>query len=162
MVAQVAALDPETAAKMVQPMMFVCSSRPGIFDSHGARPLNMSSESFVRKRISPIQTKSGSAVRVHDESEPHTGTAIASPPGRLVKSSMPIQATPSSERPIQRPLPSSTKSSAISSAVMSASTLFDRFHVVATRRSADRHGTPADHADEIVDHRDEKHHGADR
>jgi hypothetical protein len=48
-------------------------------------------------------------------------TAIASPTGRLVKSSMPIQATPRSEMPIHRPLPSSMKSSTISSAVMRAS-----------------------------------------
>ena len=104
MVAQVAALEPDTAAKIVQPMMLVCSSRPGSFCSHGARPLNMSSESLVRKRISPIHRKSGSAVSVQEDIEPHTVTAIASPTGRLVKSSMPIQATPRSESPIHRPL----------------------------------------------------------
>jgi hypothetical protein len=109
MVAQVAALDPLTAAKMVQPMMLVCSRRPGRRVSHGASPLNMSSESRVRKRISPIHTKSGSAVSVHDDSDPQIVTAIASPTGRLVKSSMPIHATPSSERPIHRPLPSRMK-----------------------------------------------------
>ena len=53
--------------------------------SHGARPLNMSSESLVRKRISPIQTKSGSAVSVHDDDEPQMVTAIASPAGREEK-----------------------------------------------------------------------------
>ena len=110
MVAHVAALEPDTAAKMVQPMMLVCSRRPGMRESHGARPLNMSSESRVRKRISPIHTKSGSAVSVHDESDPQIVTAMASPTGRLVKSSMPIHATPRSERPIHRPLPSSAKS----------------------------------------------------
>ena len=36
MVAQVAALEPETAAKMVQPMTLVCSSRPGRPWTHGA------------------------------------------------------------------------------------------------------------------------------
>ena len=107
-VAQVAALEPETAAKIVQPMMFVCSRRPGSRESHGASPLNMSSESLVRKRISPIQTKSGSAVSVHDESEPQIVTAIASPTGRAEKSCMPSHATPRSDRPIHRPLPSST------------------------------------------------------
>src|SRR5580765_3328760 len=57
-VAQVADEDPETAANIVQPMMLVCSSRPGTRSSHGARPLNMSSESRVRNRISPIQMNS--------------------------------------------------------------------------------------------------------
>jgi hypothetical protein len=106
---------------MVQPMMLVCSRRPGRRESQGASPLNMSSERRVRKRISPIHTKSGSAVSVHDETEPQMVTAMASPTGRVVKSSMPIQATPRSESPIQRPLPSSAKSSTTSSAVMSMS-----------------------------------------
>ena len=82
MVAQVAADEPDTAAKMVQPMTLVCSSRPGSRSSQGARPLNMSSDSRVRNRISPIQTNSGSAVSVHDDAEPQIVTAIASPAGR--------------------------------------------------------------------------------
>ncbi len=91
MVAQVAADEPETAAKIVQPMTLVCSSRPGTRSSHGASPRNMSSESRVRNRISPIQTNSGSAVSVHDDELPQIVTAIASPAGRELKSSMPIQ-----------------------------------------------------------------------
>src|SRR6478736_4311564 len=67
MVAQVAAELPDTAAKIVQPMMLVCSRRPGSRSSQGARPLNMSSDSRVRNRISPIQQNSGSAVSVHDD-----------------------------------------------------------------------------------------------
>src|ERR1043165_6271326 len=81
-VAQVAAEDPETAAKIVQPMMFVWSSLPGTRSSHGASPLNMSSDRRVRNRISPIQMNSGSAVSVHDEADPQIVTAIASPAGR--------------------------------------------------------------------------------
>ena len=81
MVAQVAADEPDTAAKIVQPMMLVCSSRPGTRSSHGASPLNMSSDSRVRNRISPIQTNSGSAVSVHDDALPQIVTAIASPAG---------------------------------------------------------------------------------
>ena len=80
----------------------------------------MSSESRVRKRISPIQTNSGSAVSVHDDAEPQIVTAIASPAGRDEKSSMPIHATPASARPIHTPLPSSTNSATISSVVISA------------------------------------------
>src|SRR3954467_4596300 len=162
MVAHVAALDPETAAKIVQPMMLVCSKRPGSRESHGARPLNMSSESRVRNRISPIQTKSGSAVSVHEDSDPQTVTAIASPTGRLVKSSMPSHATPRSESPIHRPLPSSMNSSTIRSAVMSASTLLDRLHVVLLAGASRRHRPAADHAYQVVEHRHQQHDRAER
>ena len=41
MVAQVAALEPDTAAKIAQPTTFTCSSRPGNACIHGARPLNI-------------------------------------------------------------------------------------------------------------------------
>jgi hypothetical protein len=121
MVAQVAADEPETAAKMLQPMMLVCSSRPGTRSSQGASPLNMSSDNRVRNRISPIHTNSGSAVSVHDEAVPHTVTAMASPAGRDEKSSMPIQATPARESPIHTPLPSRTNKATIKSAVMNSS-----------------------------------------
>src|ERR1043165_3583814 len=86
-VAQGGADEPETAAKIVQPMMFVCKSRPGTRSSHGASPLNMSSESRVRNRISPIQTNSGSAVNVHDDVVPQIVIAIASPAERDEKNS---------------------------------------------------------------------------
>jgi hypothetical protein len=120
-VAQVADDEPDTAAKIVQPMMFVCKRRPGTRSSHGASPRNMSSESRVRNRISPIQQKSGRAVSVHDDAVPQIVTAIASPAGRDEKSVMPIQATPASARPIHTPLPSSAKSAMIKSVVISAS-----------------------------------------
>jgi hypothetical protein len=81
----------------------------------------MSSESRVRKRISPIHTKSGSAVSVHDDAVPQIVTAIASPAGRELKSSMPIHATPDNARPIHTPLPSRAKSAKIRSVVISAS-----------------------------------------
>src|SRR5450631_3129494 len=121
MVAHVAADEPETAAKIVQPMMLVCSRRPGTRSSQGARPLNMSSDSRVRKRISPIHTNSGRAVRVHEDAEPQIVTAIASPAGRDAKRSMPIHATPASAMPIHTPLPSNTNSATIKSTVMSRS-----------------------------------------
>src|SRR5436309_12514244 len=107
MVAQVANEEPETPAKIVQPMMFVCNSRPGTRSSHGARPLNMSSDKRVRNRISPIQTKRGSAVNVHDDEVPQMVTAIASPAGRAEKSVIPIHATPARASPIHIPLASS-------------------------------------------------------
>src|SRR5581483_7136117 len=123
MVAQVAADEPDTAAKMVQPMMLVCSRRPGTRSSQGAKPRNMSSESRVRNRISPIHTKSGNAVSVHDDAEPQIVTAIASPAGRDENSSMAIHATPDSARPIHTPLASRPNSETISSVVISASML---------------------------------------
>src|SRR5437773_558588 len=125
-VAQVAADEPDTAAKIVQPMILVCRSRPGTRSSHGASPLNMSSESRVRKRISPIHTNSGSAVSVHDDVVPQIVSAIASPAERDEKSSIAIHATPNSARPIQTPAPSRMKRPATS--------------VIVTRRSMRRSG----------------------
>ena len=62
-VAQVAALDPDTAPKMPQPRTLTCNSRPGTFTNHGARPVNIPSEILERKMISAIHTKSGSAAK---------------------------------------------------------------------------------------------------
>src|SRR6185436_7054931 len=157
MVAQVAADDPETAAKIVQPMMLVCRRRPGTRSSHGARPRNMSSDNRVRNKISPIQTNRGNAVSVHDEAVPQIVTAIASPAGRDEKSSMPIHATPASASPMCTPVPSSTNSATISSVVISASMgslveCHDRWR----RRIA-----PAPpFEDQLVDERDREDHGA--
>ncbi len=119
----------------------------------------MSSESRVRKRISPIHTNSGSAVSVHDEAEPQMVTAIASPAGRDEKSSIPIHATPDSARPIHTPLPSSANSATISRVVMSAS------RGVAIRCAAAR-PTPAAAASEHLQHelvheRDQEHQRAE-
>ena len=70
-------------------------------------------------RISPIQMKSGSAVRVQLDSEPHTVSASASPPGRVVNSSMPSHATPSTAMPIQTPAPRITNIATISASAVS-------------------------------------------
>src|SRR5437868_1271904 len=99
MVAQVAALEPDTAANTAQPATLVWRSRPGRLCIQGASPLNMSCDSLVRNRISPIQRNSGSAVSVQPEAEPQIVTAIASPAGRAENSCMPIQATPESVSP---------------------------------------------------------------
>jgi hypothetical protein len=121
MVAQVAALDPLTAANIAQPATLVCSKRPGSACIHGARPRNMSWLSRVRNRISPIHTNRGSAVSVQLEALPQIVSAIASPAGRLLNSCMPIHATPDSVRPIQTPLPRIRNSVTISSAVIAMS-----------------------------------------
>ena len=67
----------------------------------------MSSDSRVRNRISPIQMNSGSAVSAQDDDAVQIVVIMASPAGRLVNSSMPTQATPSSARPTQTPVPKS-------------------------------------------------------
>ncbi len=81
MVAQVAAEEPDTAAKMPQPITFTCNRRPGNHCSHGDRPRNISSESRVRNRISPIQMNSGSAASVHDALALQTDVASTAPTG---------------------------------------------------------------------------------
>src|SRR5206468_1290 len=121
MVAQVAADEPDTAAKMVQPITLVCSRPPGRRLTQGARPLNMLSLSLVRNRISPIHTNSGRAVSVQLDEEPQMVTAMASPAAREEKSCMPIQATPDKVRPIQTPEPRMRNSEIISSEVMASS-----------------------------------------
>src|SRR5438067_13885219 len=94
-VAAVAADEPEIAAKMPQPNTLQCIRRPGSGAIQGASPWNMSSEMRVRKRISPIQMNSGSAVSAQLVLEPQLVVAISGPAGELVKTSMAIQPTPS-------------------------------------------------------------------
>ena len=103
MVAAVAADEPEMAAKMPQPTTLVCIRRPGSGSTHGARPRNMSSEMRVRKRISPIQMKSGRAVSAQLALEPHTVVAMTRPAGELVNASIATSATASSVMPIHTP-----------------------------------------------------------
>ena len=81
MVAQVAADEPDTEPKMPQPSTFTCSSRPGMRPSHGARPRNISSDSLVRNRISPIQMKSGSAASSQEAALPQILVASTVPAG---------------------------------------------------------------------------------
>src|SRR4030042_428503 len=109
-VAQVAAEDPEIAAKIAQPTTLVCISLPGRGPIQGARPRKRSSESRERKRISPIQIKRGRAVSVQLDREPQTVVAMASPAGRVVKSSIEIQATPIRDSPTHTPDPRRKKS----------------------------------------------------
>ena len=118
MVAQVAAEEPDTAAKMVLPNILVCSNRPGRALTHGASPLNILSDNLVRKRISPIHTKSGSAVSVQLLAAPQMVSTMASPAGRDENTSMPIQATPASVRPIHTPLPSKANKAMMRKAVI--------------------------------------------
>ena len=126
MVAQVAADEPEMAAKMVQPTTLVCKSRPGSLSIHGARPRNMLSESLLRNRISPIHKNSGSAVSVQAELAPQIVSIMLSPTGRLVNSSIPTSPTASRPRPIHMPAPSTAKSAMISTNAAIMSMLFSQ------------------------------------
>ena len=51
-------------------------------------------DNFVLNKISPIHTKRGKAVRVHDDDAPQIVVAIASPTGREVNKIIPIEETP--------------------------------------------------------------------
>src|SRR5271169_6212130 len=91
MVAQVAAEEPETAAKIPQPITFTWMSRPGSHCSQGDRPRNISSDNRVRNKISPIQMNSGSAASVQDALALQTVVANTDPIGTLVVSSIAIK-----------------------------------------------------------------------
>ncbi len=109
MVSTVAVDEPETAAKMPEPITFTCSSRPGRRRIQGARPVNMSSDMRVRKRISPIQMNRGRAVMDHSELCPHTVVANSLPTGASEKKAMPTTPTMTRDSAIHRPLPRKTK-----------------------------------------------------
>src|SRR4029079_15687242 len=80
-VAQVAADEPDTEPKIPQANTLTCISRPGMRLSHGDSPRNISSDSLVRNRISPIQMNSGNAASVHDALLPQTVVASTAPGG---------------------------------------------------------------------------------
>src|SRR5690606_31880938 len=103
MVATVAADEPDTAAKIAQPITLVWSRRPGMRFNQGARPLNKSCDKRVRKRISPIHRNRGRAVSVQLEAAPQMVMAMASPAERAEKTSMPSHAAPAKVRPTQTP-----------------------------------------------------------
>src|SRR6059036_954042 len=92
MVAQVAAEDPDTVPEIAQPRMVTCIKRPGSQPSHGESPSNISSESLVRYRISPIQTNIGSAASVHEALDPQNDWNRFTSGGVLVKNCRPNQA----------------------------------------------------------------------
>src|SRR5882672_6583341 len=107
MVAQVAAEEPDTAAKMPQPTMLTCIRRPGSQVTQGDRPANISSDSLVRNRISPIQTNSGRAASDQEALELQNDWNRLTSGGLLVKNCRPNQATALIAMPIHRPPASS-------------------------------------------------------
>src|SRR5919204_739126 len=169
-VAQVAAEEPDTVPNTAQPRMLTCIRRPGSQPSHGERPSNISSESRVRYRISPIHTKSGSAASVHEALEPQNDWNRLTSGGVLVKNCSPNHATAASEMAIQTPPVRSTSSS-------TSSTIADSNGVTAAAsqllRKVARGGArflraligrffPAQHGEELIEHGDEKDGDAER
>src|SRR5216684_222392 len=108
MVAQVAADEPDTAAKMPQPITFTCVNRPGSHWTQGDRPRNISSDSLVRKSISPIQMNNGSAASVQDALALQVVVASTLPSGKDVVSAIAAKPTRPNATAIQTPLASST------------------------------------------------------
>ena len=112
-VAVVAAEDPETEPNTPQATTLTCMRPPGSRLSQGEKPRNISSESRVRNRISPIQMNSGSAASDHEALLLHTMVASTLPAGRLPAANcMPTKPVASSASAIQRPPASSTARSA--------------------------------------------------
>src|SRR6266850_708902 len=116
MVAQVAAEEPDTDPKIPQPRMVVCISRPGTLLSQGERPSNISSDSLVRNRISPIHMNIGRAASVQDALEPQKAVNRFLPGGVPVKKAIPIQPTMASVIAIHTPPASSSSMTNNSSA----------------------------------------------
>ncbi len=115
--------EPEIAAKSAHPTTFTWINPPGNFCIQGDKPLNKFSESLVLNRISPIQTKSGNAVRVHDEDVPHIVVAIASPTGLLVNNIIPIAETPTILIATQTPVPKKNRSTLMKKVVKNISVI---------------------------------------
>ena len=79
--------------------------------SHGASPRNISSDSLVRNRISPIQMKSGSAASSQEAALPQILVASTVPAGMPPAANcMPSQPQASRLMAIHTPEPSSTTS----------------------------------------------------
>ena len=112
-VVRVAALDPDRAAKVAHPRIFTCNRPPGRRRNQGERPENRFSDSFERNRISPIQMKRGSDVRLQVAEWDHIVVAIASPKLISVNSSMATIPVASSDRPTQTPSPSKASNAKI-------------------------------------------------
>ena len=103
-VAQVAAEDPDTEPKIPHPKILTCINRPGNQLSHGDNPLNICSESLVRNRISPIQTKRGKEAKVYEELEFHQALARFCRVSLFEKNSRPNQAVKATPAGIQIPI----------------------------------------------------------
>src|SRR2546429_898613 len=123
---QVAADDPETEPNTPQASTLTCISRPGSQFSQGANPRNISSDNRVRKRISPIQMKSGKAASDHDALLPHTVVASTLPAGMPPPANcMPAHPVAIKATAIQTPPPSSSARNPSRIAAMERSSMSD-------------------------------------
>ncbi len=165
--AQVAADDPETEPNTPQASTLTCMSRPGSQFSQGAKPRNISSDSRVRNRISPIQMKSGKAASDHDALLPQTVVASTLPAGMPPPANcMPAHPVAIRATAIQTPPPSSSARNPSRIAAMESSSMSDpalhralddflgalRLRQFVTRRVA------AQDVDQLIDKRDEQNH----
>src|SRR5215510_893022 len=142
-------------------------SRPGIQLSQGANPRNISSDSRVRNRISPIQMKSGRAASDHDALLPHTVVASTLPAGMPPPTNcMPAHPVAIRATAIHTPAPSSSarnpsRIAAMASRSMSDSALhgaLDNFLGTLWRRQFVARREAAQHMDQLIDEGDEENH----
>src|SRR5262245_29866646 len=140
-------------------------SRPGSQFSQGAKPRNISSDSRVRNRISPIQMKSGSAASDHEALLPHTVVASTLPAGMPPPTNcMPAHPVAISATAIQTPAPSSSarnpsRIAAMASSSMSDSALhgaLDDFLCALWRRQLVARREATQHMDQLIDKGDEE------
>src|SRR5437660_9729496 len=144
-------------------------SRPGSQFSQGANPRNISSDNRVRKRISPIQMKSGKAASDHDALLPHTVVASTLPAGMPPPANcMPAHPVAINATAIQTPAPSSSARNPSRIAAMERSSMSDpalhgafddllgalRFWQFIARREA------AQDMDQLIHKSDEQNHEA--
>src|SRR3954467_1000581 len=166
-VAQVAADDPDTEPNTPQASTLTCMSRPGSQFSHGANPRNISSDSRVRNRISPIQMKSGSAASDHEALLPHTVVASTLPAGMPPPANcMPAHPVAIRATAIQTPPQSSSARKPSRSAAMESSSMsdpalhgaFDDFLGTLRFRQFVARGEAAQDMDQLIDKGDKKNH----
>ena len=74
-VAQVAAEEPDTAAKIVQPITLTCSKPPGKRCTQGAMPRNNDSDNLLKNKMSPIRTNKGRVTNSSAFRRDHTSWA---------------------------------------------------------------------------------------
>ena len=99
-VAHVAADEPDTAAKIVQPMMFVCSSRPGSALEPRREALeHVFGRAACETGSRPSTRRAAARSASSDDAEPQIVDGMTSSIGATAKSSMPIEARRRAARP---------------------------------------------------------------
>src|SRR6476646_5624702 len=144
-------------------------SRPGSQLSQGAKPRNISSDNRVRKRISPIQMKSGNAASDHDALLPHTVVASTLPAGMPPPANcMPAHPVAIRATAIQTPPPSNSARNPSRIAAMESNSMsdpalhgaFDDFLGALRLRQFVARREAAQDMDQLVDKSDEENHQA--